>query len=92
MAEAIEIEINPPNDEHGDMPFRLGDIVLDKKFGDLHPSLNVVDKIRLELFTTLLLSQNTLVGLSIGTPNILNLNLKAVICSKQHLSTMKTLE
>ena len=39
MAEGVEIEINLPSSEHDEMPFRLGDIVLDKKFGDLHPSL-----------------------------------------------------
>ena len=48
MAEGVEIEINLPFSEHDEMPFRLGDIVLDKKFGDLHPSLKSIDQIRHE--------------------------------------------
>lgn len=48
MAEDFEIDITPPKDEHDGMPFRIGDIVLDKRFGDLHPSLEVVDKVRVE--------------------------------------------
>ena len=38
MAEVNEMsEISP--DGHDEMPFRLGDIVLEKKFADLHPCL-----------------------------------------------------
>lgn len=48
MAEGVEIEVNLPFSEHDEMPFRLGDIVLDKKFGDLHPSLRPIDQIRHE--------------------------------------------
>ena len=35
-------------DKHSEMPFRLGDMALDKKFGDLHPSLKQLDKFRKE--------------------------------------------
>ena len=48
MAEEVQIEIVAPSDEHGAMPFRLGDIELDKKFGDLHPLLDSVDRLRKE--------------------------------------------
>ena len=48
MAGDVEIDVNSPLDVHDEMPFRLGDIVLEKRFGDLHPSLDVVDKVRLE--------------------------------------------
>ena len=48
MAEEIQIEIVAPSDGHGAMPFRLGDIELDKKFGDLHPLLDSVDRLRKE--------------------------------------------
>ena len=47
MAEVNEMsEISP--DGHDEMPFRLGDIVLEKKFADLHPMLSTVDQIRHE--------------------------------------------
>lgn len=48
MAEEIIVEISPPQDVHDEMPFRLGDITLEKKFGDLHPLLESVDQIRHE--------------------------------------------
>ena len=48
MAEEIQIEINLPPDEHDTMPFRLGDIVLERKFGDLHPVLGNIDQLRHE--------------------------------------------
>ena len=47
MAEVNEMsQISP--DGHDEMPFRLGDIVLEKKFADLHPMLSTVDQIRHE--------------------------------------------
>ncbi len=42
------VDINLPSDEHDSMPFRLNDIVLEKKFGDLHPLLSTVDLMRRE--------------------------------------------
>ena len=39
MAGALAGEVELSAETHGDMPFRLGDIVLDKEFGDLHPML-----------------------------------------------------
>ena len=48
MAEDIVVDINLPSDEHGSMPFRLNDIVLEKKFGDLHPLLSTIDLMRRE--------------------------------------------
>ena len=35
-------------DMHDEMPFRLGDVELEKKFADLHPILSTVDQIRHE--------------------------------------------
>ena len=48
MAEADITDSAFLEDEHNEMPFRLGDIVLDRKFGDLHPSLAKLDKFRKE--------------------------------------------
>ena len=48
MAEGFAGDIDVSAETHGDMPFRLGDIALDKEFGDLHPILNSVDKLRHE--------------------------------------------
>ena len=45
-----------------------------------------------EFFTTLSLSQSTLVGPARGTPNMRNLNLNAVICSIQTLAAINLLE
>ena len=42
------VEISLPSDEHDAMPFRLGDIVLERRFADLHPILNNVDQLRHE--------------------------------------------
>ena len=39
-------EISP--DGHDEMPFRLGDVILEKKFADLHPMLSTIDQIRHE--------------------------------------------
>ena len=41
MAEEFAGEIEISAETHGDMPFRLGDIVLDKEFADLHPMFEV---------------------------------------------------
>ena len=47
MAEVNEMsEISP--DGHDEMPFRLGDVILEKKFADLHPMLSTIDQIRHE--------------------------------------------
>ena len=48
MAEGEIAEAELSADQHGDMPFRLGDISLEKKFSDLHPSLSYVDRLRHE--------------------------------------------
>ena len=48
MAEEILVEIAPLSVEHDEMPFRLGDIVLERKFGDLHPLLDNIDQLRHE--------------------------------------------
>ena len=48
MAEEISGDSEISAESHDDMPFRLGDIVLDMKFADLHPMLSSVDKIRQE--------------------------------------------
>lgn len=47
MADEVTIEVNPP-DTHDTMPFRLGDVVLERRFGDLHPFFDRVDQIRHE--------------------------------------------
>ena len=47
MAEdAVVTEISA--DVHDEMPFRLGDVEIEKKFADLHPILSTVDQIRHE--------------------------------------------
>ena len=48
MAGEFAGDIEVSAETHGDMPFRLGDIVLDKEFADLHPMLKSVDKLRHE--------------------------------------------
>ena len=48
MAEEVSGDSGISAESHGDMPFRLGDIVLDMKFADLHPMLSSVDKVRQE--------------------------------------------
>ena len=48
MAEEFAGEIEISAETHGDMPFRLADIVLDKEFADLHPMFKSVDKLRHE--------------------------------------------
>ena len=48
MAEGAIAEAELSGDQHGDMPFRLGDISLEKKFSDLHPVLSYVDRLRHE--------------------------------------------
>ena len=49
MAEENLADAELSAEQHGDMPFRLGDIVLEREFADLHPALSSVDKVRLEL-------------------------------------------
>ena len=48
MAEEIIAEADISADGHDEMPFRLGDIVLEKEFADLHPLLSPIDQIRHE--------------------------------------------
>tara|TARA_B100000700_G_C14970364_1_gene821060 strand:- start:74 stop:1207 length:1134 start_codon:yes stop_codon:yes gene_type:complete len=48
MAEEIIAEADISADGHDEMPFRLGDIVLEKEFADLHPLLRPIDQIRHE--------------------------------------------
>jgi len=48
MADNVVTESAILEDEHQGMPFRLRDIELDKKFGELHPSLINFDKFRKE--------------------------------------------
>lgn len=47
MSEEVNVVVNPP-EEHDLMPFRLGDIVLDKKFAELHPFFSKLDLVRQE--------------------------------------------
>lgn len=49
MAEGNLADAELSAEQHGDMPFRLGDIVLEREFADLHPALSSLDKVRLEL-------------------------------------------
>ena len=49
MAEENIAEAELSAESHSDMPFRLGDIVLEKKFADLHPALGSIDRLRHEL-------------------------------------------
>ena len=51
-----------------------------------------VDSNFVQLVTTLLLSQQTSVGLSTGTPNILNLHLRALRCSMHVFIAKNSLE
>ncbi len=48
MAEVVISDSAILDSEHGEMPFRLRDIDLHKKFGDLHPSLANLDRFRKE--------------------------------------------
>ncbi len=48
MAEEFSEEVAISADAHGDMPFRLGDIALEREFSELHPILKSVDKLRHE--------------------------------------------
>jgi len=48
MAEEVIAEIDLSADGHDEMPFRLGDIVLEKEFAELNPLLRPIDQIRHE--------------------------------------------
>ena len=48
MAEEVFAEADISAENHGDMPFRLSDTILEKKFADLHPMLHSIDKLRHE--------------------------------------------
>ena len=48
MAEGVAVNSELSAEGHEDMPFRLGDIVLDREFADLHPMLKSIDKLRQE--------------------------------------------
>lgn len=48
MAEGVLAENESPANDHGNMPFKLGDIELEKSFSDLHPLLAPIDRLRHE--------------------------------------------